>query len=350
MLRWADEVVLVPLAISTGVKIRAKAAPLMLSAADAEFFRSSDFDRQARAAIERIGPDVVLVQFPQMAQYRAVASDRAIVLDVQDAFSVSQWRRVLSGGGAIDRLIRTLGWWGWVRYERRHYPGYDVLMTLSEQDRQGLTLFTPQLAPVVIPPLVPMAAYEPQAREEGVPGGDRIGFVGAFNHSPNVEAVQFLLSSIWPRVLAERPNAELHIAGRGLAPDVVRGAQRVTYHGFVDDLSGFLRMVDVVLAPLRSGGGVKIKVLEAMAAGRPVVATSIGAEGIAGEDGVHFIVRDTPAQITAAVLDLLADDAARTSIGINAAALVRDLYSQGALLERVEVALHLAAERAAIRR
>lgn len=147
------------------------------------------------------------------------------------------------------------------------------------------------------------------------------GLIGTASWPPTANAVRRAVGDVWPAVRRAAPDAELCLAGRGMAPErvgVQTTATGVRWLGEVPSATGFLRELACLLYPLRSGSGTKVKVLEAIALGVPVVTTVQGAEGIAPNDGV--IVEEDDARLAAATAELLRDPAARRERGLAARA------------------------------
>ncbi len=143
-----------------------------------------------------------------------------------------------------------------------------------------------------------------------LPSAPRVLFFGSFFWAPNTDGARRFLAESWPRVIAHRPDARLAIAGHGSRDalrDVVTDVPGVELLGFVDDLRGELAASCMAVAPLWVGGGTRIKVLEALAAARPVVGTTLGVEQIGFAHNRHGLIADTPAAIGDAVLRLLND-------------------------------------------
>jgi glycosyltransferase involved in cell wall biosynthesis len=172
----------------------------------------------------------------------------------------------------------------------------------------------------------------------GVPG--RLLFTGTMSYPPNAQAARWLVEHVMPIVRARRPDVSLEVVGRD-PPTAVRqlAGPGIAVTGRVPDLATHFAAAAVVVAPLLSGSGTKLKVLEAMAAGRPVVATTIGAEGIDARDGEDLRVADSPAAFADAVLDLLADSSEAARIGRNGRELAARRYSWPASGERMHDAL-----------
>jgi GT2 family glycosyltransferase/glycosyltransferase involved in cell wall biosynthesis len=135
-----------------------------------------------------------------------------------------------------------------------------------------------------------------------------IWFVGGFQHQPNVDAMQWFVADIWPRVRPSLPEVVFHIVGSKLPPEIAALAGNgVEVHGFVSDLDGFLDGCRLAVAPLRYGAGVKGKVNQSMAHGQPVVATPIAVEGMAIESGVEALVADSAEHFAEAIVQLYRD-------------------------------------------
>lgn len=149
--------------------------------------------------------------------------------------------------------------------------------------------------------------------------GKVVLFIGGFNHSPNRDAVEWLVTEIWPQVHTRFPDAELRIIGSKM-PDYIRAYAKypgVKPLGFIKDTTAQLDGAQVSVAPLRFGAGMKGKVNEAMASGIPVVSTSFGIQGIPGESGTHFLVTDSATEFSEYIIKLLDSSKLRELIGKN---------------------------------
>jgi glycosyltransferase involved in cell wall biosynthesis len=140
---------------------------------------------------------------------------------------------------------------------------------------------------------------------DGFEGRNGVGFVGGFEHQPNVDAVRYLLTEVWPRVLERLPDAQLFIVGDGLPEDALAGGlPGVRYLGALSDLSHWFDTLRLTVAPLRFGAGAKGKVASSLAAGVPCVGTTVAAEGMRLQDGLHIAVGDTPEALAARICDV----------------------------------------------
>ena len=143
----------------------------------------------------------------------------------------------------------------------------------------------------------------------------RIVFTGSMDWEPNIDAMEYFCAQVWPRILAEFPDAIFQIVGRSPSARVQRLASpSVQVTGTVPSVTDYLRDATVVVVPLRIGGGTRLKIYEAMAMGKALVSTSIGAEGLSFENGRDLLLADDVSSFAEAILLLLRDAQARRKV------------------------------------
>lgn len=323
----------IPLRINKFDVIKAKLGSLTLNPEQSAYYNQADMRSAIQEEIEHIKPDVVIYQFPQMAQFICRHHQNALnVMDVQDAFSVSAFRKIATAGNLTKMLYAALQWIGWIHYEKKHYQKFDQVWTLSKQDAYGLTAFSPSLHPRVLglplqdPGTVPISTQATKA-------DFRVGFIGSFSHPPNIEAVEFICKEIAPRF--KPSDVTFVLAGRNPPEHLLKQApSNVKFLGFVEHLSDFYDSVDIIVAPLFSGGGIKIKVAEALLHSKAIVTTAIGAEGLDLQNGRHVLLASHIDDFVAHI------EALRTS---------KPQRSQLALQARLHATEHLAREQWLVR-
>jgi glycosyltransferase involved in cell wall biosynthesis len=162
-------------------------------------------------------------------------------------------------------------------------------------------------------------------------------FFGAINYFPNQDGLLYFLREVWPSIEKRDPKARLKIIGQHPTPEILahRGP-RIEVAGKVDDLRPHLASAAVSIAPLRIGGGTRFKILETMAMARPIVSTSLGAEGIDAEPGRHLLLGDDAASFAAAVSRVLADPELASRLGREGRALVEERYSWASAAQVLE--------------
>ena len=221
------------------------------------------------------------------------------------------------------------------RLESRIFSELDLGISVSELDRLHLERLCPEGRFVVVENGVDVRAFipDPDAVEPNV-----LVWVGGFHHYPNCEAVRFFLEDIYPRIRQEKAETKLYVVGSGV-PDWLRrlatGDPSIVLTGYVDDPLPYIQRAAVFVAPILSGGGTKLKVLEAMAVGKAIVSTSIGVEGIEGKDQEHFMVADTPEAFSSKVVSLLNDHVSRERLGANARKRAMEKYDWEAICEAI---------------
>jgi glycosyltransferase involved in cell wall biosynthesis len=167
-------------------------------------------------------------------------------------------------------------------------------------------------------------------------------FSGTLDFRPNIDAVTWFAREVLPRIQAGRPDVRLVVVGRRPAPALraLAAAGVLTLTGEVPDARPYIAGAAAYVVPMRIGGGVRLKLLEALALEAPVVSSSMGAEGAAGLcDGEHCLLADDPAEFAGAVLRLLGDPALGRRLGAAGRALVRGRYDWSAIVPQLE-ALH----------
>jgi glycosyltransferase involved in cell wall biosynthesis len=203
--------------------------------------------------------------------------------------------------------------------ERRAAPRASSVLCVSEEDRRLLEPLTDKA--VVVPNGVDDEFFE---LPPDLPDAERVLFFGRFDYLPNAQGIERFLHEGWPALAAARPSARLVLVGGGMGAALRRLAEaspRVEALGFVDDLVAELSAARVVVVPIWSGGGTRLKVLESLAAARPVIGTALGVEGVGFEAGVHGLVSESPAAIAADVAGLLADERRSRELAANGRAL-----------------------------
>jgi len=233
----------------------------------------------------------------------------------------SLWQRMATTEtNPLRKLSYTLESARMSRYERQTLARFHHIIAVSENDRQQMLEMDPTCEITVVPTGVDTQQYQVAPPSSVTP--PRIVFTGSMDWEPNIDAVEYFCGQIWPRVLTEFPNAIFQIVGRHPFAKVQRlASESVQVTGTVPSVTDYLRDATVVVVPLRIGGGTRLKIYEAMAMGKALVSTSIGAEGLTFQNGRDLLLADDAASFAEALLLLLRDAQARRRFELAAAQL-----------------------------
>ena len=240
--------------------------------------------------------------------------DRRIA-EIESSFSRRMWRSFNA------RWMR--------RYEPRMAAGFHRVITVSSDDRDALRRRAPGLRVDVIPNGVATQDLAPLPPHRGRPA---LVFVGTLAYRPCVDGAVWLVKEILPLLRRTFPDLDVWIVGKQPTAEVLALAgPGVFVAGEVDDVRPYYARSSIAVVPLRAGGGSRLKILEAMALGRCVVSTTIGAEGLHVQPGIHVAVADDTASFAAAIAELLADDTRRRAMEQAARHLVETEYDWDAI-------------------
>ncbi|MEM8984017.1 MAG: glycosyltransferase family 4 protein [Pseudomonadota bacterium] len=206
------------------------------------------------------------------------------------------------------------------RFENATFGEFDVVVAVAERDRQQFIDDYGVSNPHVIPTGVDLDffAFNPPTKDR------EIVFCGSMDWMANQTGIDYYMDEIWPKIAAAVPDASMTVVGRSPPERMVNAARqrnhRFKFTGFVDDVRDYMRGASVSVIPLTVGGGTRLKAYEAMAAGNPIVSTSIGMEGLPVEPGKHFLLADTPEDFANEVVRLLQSRELRERIAVDARA------------------------------
>jgi len=239
----------------------------------------------------------------------------------QFAQATSAWRRARHG----------LTWVKHRAFLGRVLRRFRACTVVSDRERQLLSRAIPGYKAItVIPNCINLADY---SDVHEIPRPDRLIFTGSFRYSVNHDAMIWFLRYIYPRIQAQVPGVHLIITGDH-ADQSLPPADNVTLTGFVDDVRPLVAGASLSVAPICAGGGTRLKILEAMALGTPVVSTSKGAEGLDVEHDEHLLMADTPEAFAEAVIRVLSEPELRARLANTAYQLVRERYDWGVVTPR----------------
>jgi glycosyltransferase involved in cell wall biosynthesis len=256
--------------------------------------------------------DAVHADQTSMVQYALWSADQLMdlynrkilrILDAHNALYLVVQRMARQARRPLWRRFLTWEAQRLERYERATYCHFDRVVFVTPEDRARLQLEHAVVIPICADP----AATPPIVRS---PGAMDVTFVGALHWPPNAQGIAWFAREAWSDVLAAVPQTQLTIIGKAPPPEVIALAQalpNIRVVGYVDDLQPYLAETGVFLVPLLAGGGMRVKIVDAWTWQLPIVATTIGAEGIRYEHGGNLLIADRPADLAQAVIRLLRD-------------------------------------------
>src|SRR5215204_3227501 len=281
--------------------------------------RSRLYARRLERLLDEWRPDVVEIHLQAMAQYVEAPARRNVPRILLDYDPPSAWAHdLLAVTTGARRLARFVEVAAWRRYERATRPRFDAIVVFAERDLDAVAPSAGGAAVMRIPLSVevPEHALDPEGRDPPT-----ILFIGGFAHPPNVDAALWLGRAVFPRVLERVPEARLDIVGQEPGDEIrALAGGAVSVHASVPDVTPYLDRAAVVVAPIRLGGSMRMKVLEALAAGKVLVATARAAEGVEAVPGEHFVLADDEESLVEALAGLLIEPERRRALGQRARA------------------------------
>ncbi|MBI4759040.1 MAG: glycosyltransferase [Chloroflexi bacterium] len=251
-------------------------------------------------------------------------------------------RYPLRWAGALYSFIQ----WRKLRaYEAMVCRSFDKVIAVSEADRNALHRIVPQVDIAVVPNGVDCALFSSQVPADAYPAPESrikheasLIFTGTMDFRPNIDAVTWFCQEVLPLIKKDIFHVHFYIVGKSPPPEVRRLGEdpAVTVTGYVDDVRPYMIHSRVYVVPLRMGSGTRLKVLQAMAMGIPVVSTTAGAEGIAARPGEDILIADDPTTFAQQVVSLLNDEERRKKMAARGRALMEASYDWAVIVPRLE--------------
>jgi len=211
------------------------------------------------------------------------------------------------------------------KYEFSHINDIDILVTLTKRDKKKYTENGYKGKSMVVPAGI---ISETKPQELNLKDNLEISFLGSLDWMPNITGLNWFIKNVWQKIITGLPGSKLHIAGRN-TPDTIYKVQNknIIVHGEVPDSKEFLNTYPIMIVPLLSGGGMRLKILEALALGRIIITTSIGIEGIDAKDGKDVFIANTQKEFIDKIKFCHSRPDILKQISENAIALFQDKYN-----------------------
>ncbi len=280
--------------------------------------------------------DIIQFEYSQMGSYSKFVKQGKIILREHDVVYRPAYRAYKKSRYLIQKIVLLIEWCRWAKYEPKMVKRFDFVLTSSEQDKSLLEWLTGLDNIDFVPFGIDVAECIPNYHSRK---SNNLLFVGNFSHRPNADAAIWLVENIFPKVQKRIPTTILYIAGAN-PPERLKSLCANKFNvkllGFVDDIIPFFRGCGIFVAPLRFGGGVKIKILQAMAQGIPIVTTKIGIEGIAAIYPEGVLVSNSSKEIVDQICKLVNEPELAEKIGNNGWEAMKKSYSWESIIKKFE--------------
>ena len=293
-------------------------------------FKSKVLEQKLAALLQSNTYDAVIVESAHMAHYipliRKHAPNVQIVMKCHNV-EHELWSRIAANTRFTPKrwylekeaaLMRTV--------ELSSAKDVDGVVFLSDRDKGIFEKSGFDNRYIINPSSLQLDQYERPAKAK-TPNKFSIGFIGSLDWIPNVEGLKWFLDNVWPQVRKKLPYAEFHVAGRNPGNDFYsQESRKIFIHGEVRSAIDFMAEHDVLVVPLLSGSGIRIKILEGLALGRTVITTPLGVEGINAKHGEHLLVAEDATSFAKNIQFCALDEALHIRLAANGKAFVRDNY------------------------
>jgi glycosyltransferase involved in cell wall biosynthesis len=293
---------------------------------------SASYSLEMASCVKKIAgewsPDIVFALTYVTAPYAVAIPNVKKVIDVDNLMSRMLQENYQHTKTLKLKIRNYLAWKKFAYYELKLYPKFDLCAVVSEQDRKEMLKFFP-IRPnriTVLPNGADLDSYETINHH---PIRNRLVYNGALTYKANYEAIEYFMQYIFPLIKERLHNVKLIVTGRidGVPINSLPINDDVIFTGYLNDIKQVVADSWACVVPLITGGGTRIKIIEAMALGTPVISTTKGAEGLDVVPDQHILIADTPGDFADKTVRLLSDSELRSKLANNAALLVKEKYN-----------------------
>lgn len=300
-------------------------------------FYSNDFEEKLKYLVTNETFDIIQLEGIYLSVYLPVLRNNSSAKIILRSHNIESeiWTRVAKREKNILKKIFLFDLNKKIKkFEINQLNKFDGIIAITDKDAKFYTKHGYKGKLTTINVGVDLETFQPSAIP---PKENTLCFLGSMEWIPNQEALMWFLKKVWPKIYQSNPDLELHVAGKN-PPDVIRNIKipGVIIHGAIDSAIDFLNSYQIMVVPLLSGGGMRLKIVEAMALGKCIITTSIGAEGISIEDSKHCMIADNETQFIEKINRLLGDKSFRSELSKNALALTRLKYNWKNLIKDFE--------------
>lgn len=302
-------------------------------------FITKEFRAKLIDLLQKEDYDIIQLETVYLAPYIPVIRQYSNAPVVMRAHNVEHeiWERVANNSNFLKRSYLNYLTAQLKRYEIEQLKNYDLLVAITKRDLELFRQLGYKNESIVTPVGIEQEKYQPNYKSYRRPTS--ISFIGALDWMPNQDGLKWFLANVWPTLHKSHPTLELHIAGRHTPKDILRlNTPNVIVHGEVPDAREFINEHSIMIVPLLSGSGIRVKILEGMALGRVVVTTSVGMEGIDARNSKEIMIADSAEAFIDCLSTCVRHQKRLQKIGKQARRLIEEEF------DNVEIATRLAAK------
>lgn len=291
-----------------------------------------NMERSLRDIISNNGIDIVQIEFPWMAYYGNFIHNQPTIFvehDVGDMFYGKSFIRPEKG---LERILSPLKV---INYKHAFIELYDRIITVTEKDQEVLNIFFPSISITTIETGVDIESFPYLYKSSSK---KNLVYLGAYRHYPNEDAVIYFVNEIFPLIKKKDRDVKLYIVGSHPTRRInrLKRHEDIVITGSVPDVKPYLEKGTIFIAPIRLGGGIKGKILEAMATGLPVVATPLAVTGLGARDGENISIASTSEEFAEKVVALLSDNELREKFSLNGRRFVEEKFDWKVIARKME--------------
>jgi glycosyltransferase involved in cell wall biosynthesis len=294
------------------------------------WLQSTEAESQIKAFIADLDFDAVHFDTISLGVYRHLVTDIPAVLNHHNIESRMLADRSRNEQNIIKKLYFQVEAKRVLSAEKKLCPSFDLNITCSEDDARDLNTISPKSRVEVVPNGVDINYFYPRPNDRPAPSHPYLVFAGGLSWYPNLDAMNYFVDEIWPVIKSRIPDIHMSLIGRNPPKKFLDLSERdpsFVVHGFVDDVRPYLWDATAYVCPIRDGGGTKLKILDALAVGVPLIAHTFSCKGIGVEAGKHVLFANSPSDYVDRIEKILADNELRQALSINGPRFIKEHFS-----------------------
>jgi len=299
-------------------------------------FHTKAFAQKITEVLKKESFDIIQLEMLQMATYLDIIRKYSKAPVVLRAHNIEHkiWQRIAENcSNPLKRIYLNHLYRSLKRFEISILNKVDGIIAITPVDAQNFDRLSHSTNIISVPFGINLDTLPENPFQPAEPS---LFHIGTMNWFPNEESIKWLMTQVWPQVSQRLPEIELHLAGRYMPDWMLKlSIPRVTVDGEVPDVWEYMERFSIMVVPLFSGSGIRIKIVEAMAAGKAIITTAIGAEGINYENGQHLIIAKDAGSFTDAIVKVCNNRVLRDTLGKNARMLIAKEHDNNKLMQKL---------------